>query len=124
MLPEEDLYGELAHYLKCIEEGDVSAHVDANIVPSKDLNRNKEMFINFYCNISRAAAIEQFRNGVNSISREIIERKCCFKPFFVYEKPLIKLKDLRKLLSYTQLAEKGTHAFVQEDQAVTEFELF
>ena len=71
------------------------------------------MFINFYCIISRAAAIEQFRNGVNSISREIIERKCCFKSFFVYERPIIKLKDLRKFLSYTQSAEKGTHAFVQ-----------
>ena len=61
---------------------------------------------------------------MNSISREIIERKCCFRPFFVYEKPLLKLKDLRKLLSYTQSAEKGTHSFIQEDQAVTEFELF
>ena len=28
------------------------------------------------------------------------------------------------MLSYTRSAEKGTHAFVQEDQAVTEFELF
>ena len=78
------------------------------------------MFIKFYCIISQAAAIEQFRNDFNSILREIIERKCCFKPFFVYEKPLIKLKDLRKLLSYIRSAEKGTHAFVQEDQAVTE----
>ena len=34
------------------------------------------------------------------------------------------MKDLRKFLSYTLSAEKGTHAFVQEDQAVTEFELF
>ena len=82
------------------------------------------MFINFYCIISRAAAIEQFRNGVNSISREIIERKCCFKSFFVYDSPIITLKDLRKFLPYTRSAEKGTHAFVQEDQAVTEFELF
>ena len=81
------------------------------------------MFIKFYCIISQAAAIEQFRNDFNSILREIIERKCCFKPFFVYEKPLTKLKDLRKLLSYTRSAEKGTHAFVQEDQAVTEVEL-
>ena len=51
MLPEEDLNGELGHYQKRIE-GDVSALVDANIVPWKDLKRNKEMFINFYCNIS------------------------------------------------------------------------
>ena len=29
MLPEEDLDGELGHYLKRIEEGDVSALVDA-----------------------------------------------------------------------------------------------
>ena len=78
MLPEEDLDGKLAHYLKRIVEGDVSALVDANIVPSKDLNRNKEMFINFYCIISRAAAIEQFKNGVHSILREIKERKCWF----------------------------------------------
>ena len=82
------------------------------------------MFINLYCIISRAAAIEQFRNGVNSISREIIVRKCCFKSFFVYEKPIIKLKDFLKFLSYTRSAEKATHAFVQEDQAVNEFELF
>ena len=47
MLPEEDLDGELGHYLKRIEEGDVSALVDAKIEPSKDLNRNKEMFITF-----------------------------------------------------------------------------
>ena len=100
------------------------ALVDANIVPSKDLNRNKEMFINFFCIISRAAAIEQFRNGVKSISREIIVRNCCFKSFFVYEKPIIKLKDLLKFLSYTRSAGKGTRAFVQEDQAVNEFELF
>ena len=106
MLPEEDLDGELGHYLKRIEEGDVSALVDAKIEPSKDLNRNKEMFINFYCIISRAAAIEQFRNGVNSISREIIERKCCFKSFFVYERPIIKLKDLRKFLSIYPISRK------------------
>ena len=124
MLPEEDLHGELGYYLKHIEEGDFSAFVDTNIVPSKDLNWNKEMFINLYCIISREAAIEQFRNSVNSISREIIERECCFKPFFVYEKPLIKLNDLRRFLSYIRSAEKGTHAFVQEDEAVTEFELF
>ena len=124
MLPEEDLDEELGHYLKRIEEGDVSALVDANLVRLKNLNRNKEMFINFYCIISQAAAIEQFRNGVNSISREIIERRCCFKSFFVYDRPIITLKDLRKFLPYTRSAEKGTHAFVQEDQAVTEFELF
>ena len=106
MLPEEDLDGELGHYLKRIEEGDDSALVDANIVPSKDLNRNKEIFINLYCIISRAAAIEhiisraaaieQFGNGVNSVSREITERKCCFKSLFVCERPMINLKDLRK----------------------------
>ena len=116
MLPEEDLNGELGHYQKRIE-GDVSALVDANIVPWKDLKRNKEMFINFYCNISRAVAIEQFRNGFKSIFREIVKRKCCFKSFFVYEMPIIKLKDLRKFLSYTRSAEKGNHAFVQEDHS-------
>ena len=78
MLPEEDLNGELGHYQKRIE-GDVSALFDANIVPWKDLKRNKEMFINFYCNISRAVAIQQFRNGLKSIFREIVKRKCCFK---------------------------------------------
>ena len=52
MLPEKDLDEELAHYLKCIEEGDVSTLVDANIMPSNNLNRNTEMFINFYCIIS------------------------------------------------------------------------
>ena len=96
MLPEEDLDGELGHYLKRIEEGDDSALVDANIVPSKDLNWNKEIFINLYCIISRAAAIEQFGNGVNSVSREITERKWCFKSLFVCERPMINLKDLRK----------------------------
>ena len=88
--------------------------LDVNIVPSKDLNPNKEIFINSCSIISRAAATEHLRNGVNSIYREIIKRKCCFKPFFLHKKPLIKLNDLRKFLSYARSVEKGTHEFVQE----------
>ena len=40
MLPEENFDGELGYYLKCIEEGDVSGLIDANIVPSKELIPN------------------------------------------------------------------------------------
>ena len=52
-------------------EGDISSFVDVNITPSENLTPNKEMFINFYCITSRAAATGHFRNGVNSISKEI-----------------------------------------------------
>ena len=58
---------ELDSKLDAIEKGENNILIDADIVPTNDKERNKNSFKEYFCVISRAAGIEQFKQGVGSI---------------------------------------------------------
>ena len=71
--------GELERKIEELKVRNNECLLEANIMPTNNIQENISKFCNYYCLFSREAAIEQFRKGVASICSSIMEKPCCFK---------------------------------------------
>ena len=117
-----DADGELKFKLESIKNGDNTPLIESNIFPTDDITKNAELFINYFCIISRYAAIQDFRRGFTSILKNY-DKICCLQRFFVYSKPTVTLAEVRSIIRYVKRGETGSNLLAKEESAITEFEM-
>ena len=103
-----DADGELNFKLESIKNGDNTPLIESNIFPTDDITKNAELFINYFCIISRYAAIQDFRRGFTSILKNF-DKICCLKRFFVYSKPTVTLAEVQSIIRYVKKGETGSN---------------
>jgi len=115
--------GELEFKISNVKSGNNEPLLDADIMPVKNQETNVFVYMNYFCIISKAAAINQFKSGVRSIIPDIFEKACCFERFFLNNKPILTLEEVRRCLKFER-SEKGSNTYELEDKAIVEFEMF
>lgn len=115
--------GHLSAVLEKIANGDTSPLIDANIIPEEDLERNKQLYRQYYCVISQSAGIEQFKCGVKSVAPCLLENRCCIQKFFMKDERQVGYQEVRNVLRFNRSPE-GSNQHTKEENAITEFELF
>ena len=93
----------------------------AGIAPV-DIEKAKKLYAVHYAILSRYAAINDFRSGVESISKSIIENYPYFRAFFLTSNLNISVCDMINLFSYNFNGEAGSTRRVMEDEAMVELE--
>ena len=112
--------GAIKHYIKEMKEKKNDSMLEANIVPQIVIDENINQFCSYFCFISPAAAILDFKDGIKST---ILEKPCCFKKFFVKREEQCTLNQLRGVLKYIRSVE-GSIDFERKEDAILEAELF
>ena len=72
ILTEEQFDREFKVRVEDLKRGDNSCLLDANICPVSNISQNKKIFCNYFCVLSKASAIHQYKEGVASISAQIL----------------------------------------------------
>ena len=117
-----DADGELKFKLESIKNGGNTHLIESNIFPTDGITKHVELFINYFCVISRYAAVQDFRRGFTSILKNY-DKICCLKRFFVYSKPTVTLAEVRSIIRYVKRGETGSNLLSKEESAITEFEM-
>ena len=107
--------------MKQIDEGNFDLLFSAGIAPV-DIEKAKKLYAVHYATLSRYAAITDFRSGVESISKFIIENYPYFRAFFLISNLNISVCDMINLFSYNFNGETGSTRQVMEDEAMVELE--
>ena len=107
--------------MKQIDEGNFDPLFSAGIVPV-DIEKAKNLCAVHYAILSRYAVINEFRSGVKSISKSIIENYPYFRAFFLTSNLNISVCDIINLFSYNFNGEAGSTRRVMEDEAVVDLE--
>ena len=123
ILTEEQFDGELKVRVEELKRGDNSCLLDANIRPVPDISENIKMFCNYFCVISKASAMHQYKEGIVSISTQILQCPCCFMRYFTTRNKPCSLREVRENLKFIR-SEEGTHIHDHEEDAISEFEFF
>ena len=97
--------------------------LEANIFPQIDVDENINQFCSYFCFISPAAAILDFKDGIKSIAPTILEKTCCFKKFFAKREEQCTLNQLRGVLKHIRSVERSID-FESEEDATLEVKLF
>ena len=74
--------------------------------------------------ISRPAGIEQFKQGLLSISSQFPKSGCCLEKYFVEEQKCLTYHDVRSQIVSHKTAEEGSNAAFCHDNAIIDFELY
>lgn len=115
---------ELTSKLSAIEHGERDLLLDADILPTNDQKRDIASFREYFCIISRAAGIEQFRQGISSINKQMLDKPCCIKAYFLKDDTSLTIADVRKLIEFKDLGEPGSNSYMRSEDAMIQFELF
>ena len=107
--------------MKQIDEGNFDPLFSAGIAPV-DIKKAKNLYAVHYAIFSCYAAINDFRSGVESISKSIIENYPYFRAFFLTSNLNISVCDVINLFSYNFNGEAGSTRRVMEDEAMVELE--
>ena len=108
--------------MKQIDEGNFDPLFSAGIAPV-DIEKAKNLYAVHYTILSRYAAINDFRSGVESISKSFIENYPYFRAFFLTSNLNISVCYMINLFSYNCNGEKaGSTRRVMEDEAMVELE--
>ena len=116
--------GEYIHLENSIKKGDKNVLYDAHIVPTNDVNRDIESFKKFYFIYKRAAAIDQYKKGIESVAAGILKYPCCVMKYFIAENVNLKLPEVRSLIKFTDLGSIGSKGYIEKQEAVVTLELF
>lgn len=106
--------------LKEIDSGNHDILYNVNINPN-DMDA-KALYGLHYAILSRYAAINDFKNGINSISESILDNYSIFARYFCYNNTSLKALDVLNLFSYNNDCVLGSNGRLQEDDAMIEFE--
>ena len=120
---ENDFDGELYSKLKELKDGNNSALTDANVLQSSKIKDNIANFYTFFCLLSKASAIQQYKEGIDSISSKILQLPCCFNKYFLPGNESCSLDELRRYLKFIR-SEEGSNMYNREEDGILEFELF
>ena len=107
--------------MKQIDQGNFDALFSAGIAPF-DIEKAKKLYAVHYAILSRYAAITDFRSGVESISKPIIENYPYFRAFFLTSNLNVSVCNMINLFSYNFNGEAGSTRRVMEDEAMVELE--
>ena len=108
--------------MKHIEESNFDPLFSAGIAPV-NIEKAKKLYAVHYAILIRYAAINDFRSGVESISKSIIGNYPYFRAFFLTLNLNISVCDMIDLFSYNFNVEAGSTRRVMEDEAMVELEL-
>ena len=112
----------LLETMKHIDEGNFDPLFSAGIAPV-NIEKAKQLYAVHYAILIRYAAINDFRSGVESISKSIIGNYPYFRTFFLTSNLNISVGDMIDLFSYSFNGEAGSTRRVMEDEAMVELEL-
>uniref|UniRef100_A0A7M5VC91 HECT domain-containing protein n=2 Tax=Clytia hemisphaerica TaxID=252671 RepID=A0A7M5VC91_9CNID len=115
--------GEYEANVTSIKNGETDSLLDAGIMPSKDRSKDLQDYCEYFCVISKAAAIEQFREGFRSIDGELLKKNCCLRKFFISEEIVVGLDSVRQVLQY-HCGLEGSNIYEAKQDSIVEFELF
>ena len=73
---------------------------------------------------SRSAGMEQFKQGLLSISSQFPKSDCCLEKHFVEEQKCLTYHDVRSQIVFHKTAEEGSNAAFCQENAIIEFELY
>lgn len=121
-MTEEQFDGELKVRVEELKRGDNSCLLDANICPVSDISEDIKMSWNYFSVISKASAKHQYKEGIASISTQIVQHPCCFMKHFTTGNRPCSLREVREKLEFIR-SEEGTHIHDREEDAILEFEL-
>ena len=122
--PELVDHSELMKNIIQIESGDNSPLYECNIHLTQDKRKNVLPYKQHFMIISRLAGIEQFKQGMLSISIQFPKSVCCFKKNFVEEQKCLTYHDLRSQIVLHKTAKEGSNAAFCQENAIIEFELY
>ena len=120
---EEQFDRKLKVRVEELKWGDNSCLLDANFRLVSDISENIKMFCNFFCVISNASTIHQYKEGMASISTQILQRSCCFMKYFTTRNKPCSLREVRENLKFIR-SKEGTHIHDRKEDAILESELY
>ena len=120
---ENNFDRELHSKLKELKDGNNTVLTDANMLPSSKIKDNIANFCTFFCLLSKASAIQKYKEGIDSVSSKILQLPCCFKKYFLPGNESCSLDELRRYLKFIR-SEEGSSMHNYEEDAILEFELF
>ena len=68
--------------------------------------------------------MEQFKQGLLSISSQFPKSDCCLEKHFVEEQKCLTYHDVRSQIVFHKTAEEGSNAAFYQENAIIEFELY
>ena len=109
-------HGELMGNISQIESEDNSPLYECNIHPTQDKSKNISLYKQHFLIISMSAGIEQFKQGLLSISSQFPKSGCCLEKYFVEDQKCLTYHDVRPQIVFHKTAEEGSNAaFCQEN---------
>ena len=120
---EEQFDGELKARAEELKLDKNSRLLDINTHPMSDISQNRNSFCNYFFPISRASAINQYKDEIATLLTQILQRSCCFlKNFTAGNKP----SSLHKVHENVRFicSKKGAHIYDCKKDTILEFELF
>ena len=74
--------------------------------------------------ISKLTGIEQFKQGLLSISSQFPKSGCCVEKYFVKDQKCLTYHDVRFQIVFHKTAEEGSNAAFCQENAIIDFELY
>ena len=105
-------------------KGEKNVLYDAHIVPTNDANRDIEFLKKFCFIYKRAAAIDQYKKGIESVAAGILKYPSCVMKYFIAENVNLKLPEVRSLIKFTDFGSIDSKGYMEKQEAVMILELF
>ena len=115
---------ELMDNISQIESGENSPLYECNSHPTQDRSKNVSLYKQHFMMISRSAGIEQFKQGLLSISFQFPKRGCCLEKCLVENQKCLTYHDVRSQIVFHKTAEERSNTAFCQENAIIEFELY
>ena len=117
-------HGDLMDNISQIESEDNSPLYECNIHPIQDKSKNISLYKQHFLIISMSARIEQFKQGLLSISSQFPKSGCCLEKYFVKDQKCLTYHDVRSQIVFRKTAEEGSNTAFCQENAIIEFEQY
>ena len=94
-------HGELMDNISQIESGDNSPQSECNIHPTQDKSKKVSLYKQNFMIISKSAGIEQFKQGLLSVSSQFPKSGCCLEKYFVENQKCLTYYDVRSQIAFS-----------------------
>ena len=94
-------HGELMDNISQIESGDNSPLYEWNIHPTQDKSKKVSLYKQHFMIISKSAGIEQFKQGLLSVSSQFPKSGCCLKKYFFEDQKCLTYYAVRSQIAFS-----------------------
>ena len=94
-------HGELMDNISQIESGDNSPLYECNIHPTQDKSKKVSLYKQHFMIISKSAGIEQFKQGLLSVSSQFPKSGCCLEKYFVEDQKCLTYYAVRSQIAFS-----------------------